>query len=290
MNPLRRKMTEDMRLRGLAEATRKHYLCFVTAFAKHYRACPSELGTPHVRDFLLLLEDLGRASSTLNVYYCALRFFYVVTLDRPDVLHGIVRPKKKPRDLIPAPTVEEVRALFDATVRPYDLTLLRLLYATGVRGSEGRTVQIHDIDARSGLIHIRHGKGDKARSVPLSERLLHELRAHWSRYRPQGPWLFPATVCHAECPRHRPVWKDGPITANAFERRFDLIRQRAHLKRRIGLHGLRRAYATHLFESGVDLRHIQLLLGHTDSRQTDRYVTVRASQLRRTPCTLDQLD
>ena len=290
MNPLRTKMTEDMRLRGLSDATKKHYLCFVAAFAKHYQACPSQLGTTHIRDFLLLLEDLGRASSTLNVYYCALRFFYVVTLERPDVLEGIVRPKKKPRDQIPAPTPEEVRALFDATVRPYDLTILRLLYATGMRASEGRALQTHDVDARTGLLHIRHGKGDKARSVPLSERLLQELRAHWDRYRPPGPWLFPATAWHIECPRYRPVWDDRPLTANAFERRFDRIRDRAQLKRRICLHDLRRAYATHLFESGVDVRHIQLLLGHTDSRQTDRYVTVRASELRRTPCTLDQLD
>lgn len=290
MKPLRKKMAEDMRLKGLSVATQNQYLCFVAAFAKHYWACPSTLGTDHIRDFLLLLEQIGRSPSTRNVYYCALRFLYVETLQRPDVLDGIVRPKKKPPGLIPAPTPEEIRALCDATIRPFDLTLLRTLYATGMRASEARMLQLHDVDARTGLIHIRHGKGDKARSVPLFERLLFELREHWVRYSLTGPWLFPATSYHQECPDARPVWKDDPITARAFEHRFDLIRKRANLKRTLRIHDLRRAYATHLFEGGVDLRHIQLILGHSDAKQTDRYVTVRASQLRGTPCTLDLLD
>lgn len=290
MTPLRKKMLEDMRLRGLSVATQNHYACLAGVFAKHHGRCPSRLGNPHVRDFMLHLHKLGRANSTRNVYWCALRFLYIVTLEQPKAMVGIPRPRKARRDIVTAPTLNELRALFHTTNRPFDRTLMLVLFGAGLRASEGRNLQACHIDARAGLIHIHHGKGNKARPVPLSPRLLHELRAHWQRYRPPGPWLFPASAMHRDCAAHRPSWKGRPISANAFQRRFAIIRRRATLRRHITPHDLRRAYATNMLEQGVHLRQIQLLLGHTHSKETERYLEVRERQLRRTPCALTLLD
>ena len=179
-------------LRGLTAGTGGHYLRCVRRFAEFHWQSPARLDTEHVRAFLLHLRDLGRAPATIVVYWAALRFVFGVTLRRPGVIDDVPRPRVPRRDPVPALAVAEVRALLDAAVQPFDRVVFTLMYACGLRVSEARVLRAGDIDSRAGLIHIRHGKGNKARAVRLSPAVLTMLREHWCAHRPPGPLLFPA--------------------------------------------------------------------------------------------------
>ena len=155
MTPLRKKMSQDLRLRGLSPNTHDQYVGCVRVYATYHGKSPAELGQEHVRDFLLHMQGLGRAKSTLVVYWCALKFLYAVTLGRPEVMKGVPRAKVRRGEPGPALTKAEVRALLDAAGRNYDRTLLALMYACGFRATEACSLRTEDIDARAGLIHIR---------------------------------------------------------------------------------------------------------------------------------------
>ncbi|MBW2258273.1 MAG: site-specific integrase [Deltaproteobacteria bacterium] len=287
---MRKKMGADLQLRGLAPRTRDQYLSCVRVFAKHHWKSPTKLGTEHVRAFLLHLHRRGRKPATIAVYWAALNFVYAVTLGKPEVMEEVPRPRVPRRDPAPALTGAEVRALLDAGVQPFDRVLFTVMYACGLRVSEACALQAGDIDARAGLIHVRHGKGDKARSVRLSPGVLTMLREHWQLHRLPQPWLFPARrlVSPGVVDRRR-SWSDHPVARDTMGDRFRVARQRAGLRRRVTLHDLRRAYATHLLEAGVDLRAIQVLLGHARPETTARYTAVSAELIKRTPCPLELL-
>ena len=291
MTPLQRKMREDLQLRGLAARTQYQYVCCVRVFTKYHWKSPAKLGTQDVRAFLLHLRDLGRTPATLVVYSAALLFLYKVTLGRPEVMQDVPRPRVPRRDPVPALTKAEVAVLLHAAASPFDHTLFTLMYACGLRVSEACALQVGDIDTRAELIHIRHGKGDKARSVRLSPRVLAMLREHWQRYRPMAPRLFPARrLLRPGVVDWRRPWADHPVSRDTMGHRFRAIRQRADLRRGATPHDLRRAYATHLLEAGEQLRVIQVLLGHARSETTERYTAVSAALIKRTPCPLDLLE
>ena len=154
-----------------------------------------------------------------------------------------------------------------------------LTYAAGLRISEACSLRPADIDSGRGLIHVREGKGRKDREVTLSERLLQQLREYWRITRPQSEWLFPS----ARSPqKHVP----GRTVLKALQR----AAKAARLKKKVTLHLLRHTFATHLLESGVDLRTIQLLLGHSSFHSTERYTRVQAEHLRRVTSPFDLLD
>ena len=291
MTSLRKKMVEDLRLKGLAPSTQYQYVSSVRRFAEHHRKSPAKLGTKHVRAFLLHLRDLDRSPATLVVYWAALLFVYAVTLRRPDVMADVPRPRVPRRDPVPALSVAEVRALLDAAAQPFDRTVFTLMYACGLRVSEARTLRVSDIDAQAGLIHVRHGKGDKARSVRLSRKVLTMLREHWCEHRPPGPLLFPAQrLASPGVVDRRRRWSDHAVSRDTLSDRFRTVRVRAGMRRQVTLHDIRRAHATHLLEAGVDLRIIQVLLGHARPETTARYTAVSAALIARTPCPLDLLD
>lgn len=262
----------------------------VQRYAQFHGRSPAELGTPHVREFLLRLRKLGRAPATVLVHWAALRFLYATTLRRPKVMADVPRPKFRRPEPGPALTLEEVRALLEATQRPLDRTLFTLIYACGLRATEARTLQCGDIDATTQLLHIRHGKGDKSRSVRLSPTVLDLLRQHWARERPPMPWLFPGKrfLCGGTLDPRNP-WFDRPLTLGALQGRLVRSRTKADLRRRATLHDLRRAHATHLMEAGVALRTIQVILGHDSPATTARYTAVSAELLRSAPCPLELL-
>ncbi len=291
MTSLRTKMIEDLRLRGLATGTCDHYLRCVRRFAEYHWQSPAKLDTEHVRAFLLHLRDLGRAPATIVVYWAALMFVFGVTLRRPRVMADVPRPRVPRRDPVPALAAAEVRALLDAAAQPFDRTVFTLIYACGLRVSEACALRAGDIDARAELIHVRHGKGDKARAVRLSRSVLTMLREHWCAYRPPGSLLFPAQrLMSPGVIDRRRRWSDHPVSRDTLGDRFRTLRLRAGMRRQVTLPDLRRAYATHLLEAGVDSRTIQVLLGHARPETTARYTAVSAQLIARTPCPLDLLD
>ena len=288
MTALRKKMQADLGLRGLAPGTRDHYLRCVKKFAEYFWRSPADLGTAEVRQFLQHLQQLGRKPPTIIVYWAALLFVYKVTLRRPEIMADVPRPRVPRRDPVPALTEAEVSALLDAAASEFDQTLLSVMYACGLRVSAVCALQVGDVDARARLLHIRKGKGGKSRAAPLSPETLSMLREHWRRHRPRQPWLFPARrlvrpgVWQGD-------WADHPVDRKTIGDRFRKTVKRANLRRHVTLHDLRRASATRFHELGVDLRDIQVLLGHASPETTARYVAISPDQIARLPCLLERL-
>src|SRR5712691_4252287 len=276
MTPLRQRMFEDLQLRNYSEHTIRAYLRCVADFAKHFGTSPEHLGPEQVRTYqLFLVQEKQVAWPSVVQTVCALRFFYRVTLGRPAMLEYIAPPRRPytlPIILSPA----EVAALLTISRNLKHRTILTTLYATGLRVSELCQLQVMDIDSARMVLRVRHGKGQDDRYVMLSPKPLPLLRQYWQQDKPR-PWLFPGH------PRTR------PITTRAV---YSICRdagQAAHLPKAIHPHLLRHAFATHLLEAGVDLRRIQLLLGHRSLRTTSRYLHVTPHALHATPSPLDAL-
>lgn len=281
MGHVRDRMDADLRLAGRAESTRKDYLDCAERFVKHFMRPPQEMGEAEVRQFMLhLTEERRFAPGTRLVYLGAIKFLYGVTLKRPEVVASIPWPRRRRRDPV-VPTRQDVEQLLDTTKSPYWRAFFLTAYAAGLRRMETVALRAEHIDSRAGLLHVEHGKGDKARSVRLDPRLLGVLRDHWRRHRLPGPWLFPAPFAGG--------WADHPISRGAASAAFRRAADQAGLKRRFSLHSLRHAYATHLLEEGVDLRVLQVLLGHQRIDTTAQYTGVRTDVLRATPSLLRRL-
>ena len=275
MTPLRQRFIDDLRLRNYAQRTIETYVGRIVAFAKHFGRSPDLLGPEEVRTFQLHLLERRVSWSSFNQAVCALRFLYGTTLGRPEQLPLIPygkRPKTLPSVLAP----QEVLRLIDAAPTPRDRIFLQVAYGCGLRLSELMHLRVTDIDSARMVIQVRQGKGAKDRLVPLSPRLLQELRAYWRRYRPSA-WLFPGD-------------KPGqPISGSNLQRRFGQLVQRVGLTKHCSLHTLRHSYATHLLEAGVDLLTLKTLLGHKTLETTTRYLHVNSQRLQQTPSLLDLL-
>jgi site-specific recombinase XerD len=269
-------MCEDLQLRNYSEQTTRAYLRCVADFAKHFGTSPAHLGPEQVRTYqLFLVQDKQLAWSTVVQTVCALRFFYTVTLRRPMMLEYIASPQRPltlPIILSPA----EVATLLTTPRNLKHRAILTTLYAAGRRVSELCQLQVTDIDSARMVLRVRQGKGQQDRYVMLSPKLLPLLRQYWHQDKPQ-PWLFPGH------PRTR------PITTKAVYLVCRRAGQAAHLPKLIHPHLLRHAFAMHLLEAGVDLRRIQLLLGHRSLRTTSRYLHVTPHALHATPSPLDAL-
>ena len=269
-------MFEDLQLRNYSEQTTRAYLRCVADFAKHFGISPEHLGPEQVRTYqLFLVQDKQLAWSTVVQTVCALRFFYRITLGRPAMLEYIPHPQR-PFTLPTLLSQAEVAALLSASPNLKHRAILTTLYAAGLRVSELCQLQVTDIDSARMVLRVRQGKGQHDRYVMLSPKLLPLLRQYWQQDKPR-PWLFPGH------PRTR------PITTRAV---YNICRdagQAAHLPKAIHPHVLRHCFATHLLEAGVDLRRIQLLLGHRSLRTTSRYLHVTPQALHATPSPLDAL-
>jgi integrase/recombinase XerD len=272
MTPLRQRLIDDLRLRNYSPRTIEAYVAAVAKLARFCRTPPDQLAAEQVRQFQLHLVQQRVSFSLLNQVTAGLRFFYAVTLGRPEVVAKVAygkRPRRLPTVLAP----DEVTRLFDAA-GGRDRTLLRTAYALGLRVSELVALRLEDVDAARGLVVVRQGKGAKDRLVPLSARLLEELRAYWRHYRPR-PWLFPGGR------------RGTHLSVAGVQRVVRRAAQRAGLDKRISPHTLRHSYATHLLEAGADLLTIQRVLGHKDLKTTARYLHLSTQQLGRAPSLLD---
>jgi site-specific recombinase XerD len=267
MTTLRRRMLEDLQLRGLAPTTQQCYLDAVRQLAHHYRRPPDQLRDEELRQyFLFLLNEKKVAESTFRIHLYGIRFFYERTLQRPWPVFDLVRPRhiqKLPVVL----SLREVRSLLALVERPKARMCLQLIYACGLRLTEGTQLQVSDIDAQRMLVRVHQGKGGQDRLVPLAPRVLELLREYWRRQRPR-PWIFPA--------------RDGsvPLPRTSLQKTFKAVVRQSGIPKDASIHTLRHSYATHLLERGVSLRVIQELLGHKNPRTTARYTHL-------TPPTLD---
>lgn len=266
MTPLRRRMTEDMKIRNLSPVTQKAYLREIEIFARHFGRTPELLGPEEIREYqIYLIEEKGLAAQTMGKVVAALRFLYGQTLRRAWAVEGIPRPKTGKR----LPTVlsrEEVATCLAAARSLKVRVLLMLFYGCGLRLAEAVHLRVEDIDSRQMLVHVVHGKGDRERWVPLPQKLLDVLRAYWRECRPTD-WLFPGRL------------PGRPLTREAVNYFFRQVRRDVGLKKPFHPHCLRHSFATHLLDDGADLRLIQTLLGHKDLRTTAIYTHVSVDRI-----------
>ena len=276
MGQLHDKMSDDLKLRGYRASTIRKYLIFARTFVAHFHRCPTTMGEPEIRVFLLhMIQDKHMAASTVGTYVAALKFLYGVTLERPEVAVRIPRPKV-PHTLPDILSFEEITALLDALGSIRYRAVVTTLYASGLRISEACSLQPGDIDSDRMMIHVRNGKHGRDRFVGLSQKLLELLRVYWVMARPPGKYLFTGLTSR------------GHVSPSAVREALHTAAQRLGLRKRVTPHVLRHSFATHLLERGADIRTIQVLLGHKSIRTTARYTQVSQSHIRATSSPLDQ--
>ena len=257
VSPLRRRMIEDMTVRNLSPATQRSYLHAVAKFSRYFSRSPDRLDIEDVRAFQVFLVSQKISWPALNQTVCALRFFYGVTLNRPEIPERIAYARE-PRKLPVILSADEVVRFLEAVPSLKTRTALTTAYAAGLRASEAVSLKVADIDSSRMLIQVRHGKGAKDRTVMLSPQLLAILRTYWRLARPRE-WLFPGRD------------ESKPIDVQVLHAACRSATKAAGLAKRVTVHTLRHSFATHLLESGVDIRIIQVLLGHNSLSTTARY-------------------
>lgn len=276
MSELRRKMETDLRIRNYAKRTQTMYVTRVAEMARHFKRSPADLSGEEVHDYLrYLIEEAKVSRSAFVQVIAALRFLYGFTLDRPEMVPHIPYPRQKRRQpvvLSPGEVVRLLKALPNLKHR----TVAMVLYGAGLRISEALALELRDIDSERMVITVRHGKGDQDRQVALSPVLLEALRVYWRSYEPTS-CLFPGRD------------PEQPLVSSTIQRAMKAARVRARIQKRASPHALRHSYATHLMETGTDLRVIQTLLGHRSLKTTQVYTHVTAEHLGATLSPLDAL-
>ena len=281
ISPLRRRLIEDMTVRGFTPATQRGYLRAVADFTAFFGRPPDQAGAEDLRRYQVHMRSQGASATTMNAAVSALRFFFGVTLGRSDAQIGMTTVRE-PRRLSVILSPEEVARLLDAAPGLKAKAALSVSYGAGLRASEVVSLKVTDIDSSRQVIRVEQGKGRKDRYAMLSLDLLSLLRAWWRAGREKGVmlpggWLFPG---------QNPV---NPLTTRQLNRMFHAAKAAAEIDKPVNLHSLRHCFATHLLEQKVDIRVIQVLLGHQKLDTTARYSRVDSSTLRAVRSPLESL-
>lgn len=276
MGVLCQRMAEDLKLKNYAHGTRQEYLRCARNFASFHMRSPAQMGEREIRDFLLALAFRKASPEKLKMHVASLKFLYATTLRRPEEIVALPWPKV-PQRLPEILSGREVDALLGAVEPLIYRAVLMVAYGSGLRIREACSLQVAEIDSKRKLIHVREGKRARDRYVMLPERLLALLREYWRQVRPPGPWLFSGGRSG------RPI--TPPPVRTALKRAI----RKAGIKKRVTPHVLRHSFATHLLESGTDIRVIQALLGHKSIRSTVRYTQVSRAHVGRVKSPLDLL-
>lgn len=264
MSPLRQRMLADMQLRGLAAKTQEAYLRAVRQLAEHYGKPPGQITEEELRNYFLYLKNEKKASrSGCTIVLCGLKFFYEQTLKRQWSIWDLARPQKSQKMPVVLSQREVRQVLGCVRLLPYR-ACLTTIYACGLRLQEALALEVGDIDSERQLLHIRQAKGGKDRYVPLPLTVLPLLRQHWTSHR-HPTLLFPS---RQQCAQQL---ETQPMNASSVQRAFKAALKSSGIAKRATIHTLRHSWATHLLEAGVNLRLIQVWLGHQSLRTTAIY-------------------
>ena len=266
MTYLRERMKEDMQLRGLSKKTQQGYLRAVRQLAEYCKKPPDEIDEAELRQYFLYLTNVKKASrSTWLVTLSGIRFFYKYTIRKEWPTLKLVRPAKEEK-LPVVLSVGEVGRIIGCVRRQAYRVCLGTIYSCGLRLGEGVRLQITDIDSDRLQLHIRQGKGAKDRYVPLPERTLEMLRQYWITHR-HPIWIFPATT-RIGIPLSKATKAMG---VTGVQRAIRAAVLESGVQKRATVHTLRHSWATHMLEAGVNLRVIQVCLGHSSIKTTTIY-------------------
>src|ERR1700751_3113389 len=274
MTALRRRMIDDMTVRTLSPATQQSYVYAVAKFSRFFSCSPDRLGIEEVRAYQLPLAGLGWSWSHITQGSCALRFFFGVTLNRPEAFDRIISAKE-PKKLPVGLRGGEIGRFLPAGPGLRNRAALTTAYGAGLRVSEVTALKVGDIDSSRMVIRVEHGKGGKDRYVMLSPQLLRILRAYWRLAKPAA-WLFPGRQ------------GDQPVGTATLQAACPVGARDPNLGKPVTVHTLRHSFATHLLEAGTDIRIIQVLLGHRDLSTTARYTQVAATTIGNTASPFDR--
>src|SRR6202163_1641488 len=281
VSALRQRMLDDMAMRGLRSDTQRDYVRVVRSFAAFLGRSPDTATAEDIRRFQVHQRESGVQPPTINCSISALRFFFTVTLDRPHLSRRLVLARY-PRKLPAVLSVEEVGRLLEAAPGIKYKAILRTAYGAGLRVSEVASLKVDDIDSTRMLIRVEQGKGRKDRNAMLSPQLLALVRLWWKEGKqigvmlPHG-WLFPG----------RP--HGDPISTRQINRAIHEAAEAAGIRKRVSPHTLRHSFATHLLEQDVDIRVIQVLLGHSKLDTTALYARVATKTIRAVTSPLEHL-
>jgi len=272
ISPLRQRMIEDMRMRKLEHKTRTAYQRAVKKLAVFLNRSPDTATVEDLRRFQLYLVDQGTSPMTINATISGLKFFFDVTLGRSELM-ARMQTVREPQRLPVVLSREEVARLIAAAPNPKSQTALSVAYATGLRVSEVVSLKVTDIDSKRMTLRVEQGKGRKDRYAMLSPLLLERLRAWWRLAHAQGKmlpggWLFPGL---------NPM---ESLTTRQLNRAVHMAAETAKINKRVSMHTLRHSFATHLLEQKVDIRVIQVMLGHKKLETTSIYTHVATEILR----------
>ena len=281
ISPLRQRMIDDMRMRKLEHKTQEGYIRAVCKLAAFLRRSPDTATVEDLRRFQLHLVDQGTSPMTLNATLTGLKFFFDVTLDRHDLM-AKMQPVRVPRTLPVVLSREEVARLLAAAPNMKSQTALSVAYGAGLRASEVIALKVGDVDSKRMTLRVEQGKGRKDRYAMLSPVLLERLRAWWRVGHAQGKilpngWLFPGMNAM------------DPLSTRQLNRAIHAAAAAAPIDKRVAMHTLRHSFATHLLEQKVDIRVIQVLLGHKKIETTSMYAHVATEILRQVVSPLEIL-
>jgi len=278
---LRKRVLEELELRNYSKATAHAYVGAIRRFAECFHRSPDQLGPEQVREYQLQMAKRGLRPRTVMIQMAALRFLFVKVLKRRYTRDDLPLPRSPRRQIPIVLSREEVARLIQCASNLRHRTILMTLYSTGMRRSELCHLRTEDIDKERMVIRIRQGKGGKDREVPLSPKLLDQLRTYYRSLKVKTGWVFPSLQ-----ERHR----GEPMTDKAVWHACEFAARRAGITKHVHPHTLRHCFATHLFDSGAELPVVQTLLGHADPRDTMIYLEVSTRKLRAAPNPLDTLE
>lgn len=272
---LRRRMIDDMTVRNFVEKTQNDYIRHVRDFTAFLGRSPDKATPEDLRRFQLHQREQGVRPPTMNSAVAALRFFFGVTLDRPELgryLTFVREPRRIPLVL----SQDEVARLLEAAPGPKYKAALSAAYGAGLRVSEVVALKVSDVESERMLLRIEQGKGRKDRHAMLSPQLLELLRDWWRIARPPA-WLFTG---------QDPM---RPLSTRQVNRAVHAAASIAEIKKRVTPHTLRHSFATHLLEQDIDIRVIQVLMGHAKLDSTAIYTQVATNTIRSVMSPLDRL-
>ena len=281
MTQLRKRVLEELERRNYSQATAHSYVGAIRRFAEYFHRSPEQLGPGQIREYQLQMMQRGLRPKTVMIQMAALRFLFLKVLKRRYSRDDLPLPKTPKRQVPVVLSREEVARLIACASNLRHRTILMSLYSTGMRRAELCRLRTEDIDKERMVIRIRQGKGGKDREVPLSPKLLDQLRTYYRSLKVKTGWVFPSLQ-----ERRR----DQPMTDKAVWHACEFAARRAGITKHVHPHTLRHSFATHLFDSGAELPVVQTLLGHTDPRDTMIYLEVSTRRLRAAPNPLDTLE
>ncbi|GGW65716.1 site-specific recombinase XerD [Winogradskyella epiphytica] len=254
---------QKLELKKYSNNTVKSYIASFEDFINfYYNKEIDSLNEIDIRAYLTHLIEENRSNSYINVAINSIKFYYEIVKGMPNRLYMIERPR--PEKKLPIVlSKEHVKRIIECTNNIKHRCIVSLLYSAGLRRSELLNLKLSHIDSSRMLIHVTDAKGNKDRYTLLSVNTLNDLRTYYKQWKPSD-YLFESPT-------------KGPYSANSVGKIVSDAAKKAGIKKRVSPHILRHSFATHLLESGTDLRYIQLLLGHNSTKTTEIYTHVAKS-------------